>query len=122
MQVHKPSILVVAPPSRLRDSLQAMLKAFVGDGYVVKTVEASLLATKGEALAPALMFLDADVIPDKDCYEDAWPQTPVVVLASNSQQRQASVARCAHAVLMKGFNSAELSEVLTRILPPEANI
>ena len=111
----EPSILVIAQPGHLRDSLQVLLASLSGGRPVV--VAGGVLVEK-----PGTMNSHPDLVlvvlePGSPGAEDSevaakikthWPQTRLVVLVDTERQRQSMIAAGADRVLFKGFLAAQL--------------
>jgi DNA-binding NarL/FixJ family response regulator len=109
-----PSILLVAQPGHLRDSLQVLLTALSGGRQVVLAngwgETASAVNSQPDL---ALVVLEpgsqgseegADVAQIKS----TWPQTRVVVLVDTEKQRQAIAFAGADRVWFKGALAAQM--------------
>lgn len=115
------SVLVVAGPSALRDSLVALLKSIA----LVATVQQAEDAASGlrmvEISHPALVLLDAG-LPDGEAWsllrqvQARWPLTQCVVLTDTAQLRRRAEAAGASRALLKGFPAAKLSLMLEQLL------
>ena len=122
MKLRNQPVLIVAPPGRLRDSLQAMVRAVP---QIADTMQADdgLAALQMLAERPlALVLLDAD-LPGEEAWtvwpqiKARWPQTRVIILANNDGQRQVAGKCDADAVLTKGFTVTALRETVATLLP-----
>jgi DNA-binding NarL/FixJ family response regulator len=115
------AVLIAAPPGRLRDALQAMVRA-------VPRVAAAWLADDGPSAlraiadrAPALVLLDAELGDDEAWrvlghVRAKWPRMPCLLLVGNSQQRQIASRLGADAVLLKGFAATTLAGMMHGLL------
>jgi len=122
MKLRSQPVLIVSPPGRLRDVLQAMVRAVP---QIADTVQADDGPAALQMLAErplALVLLDAD-LPDGEAWtlwpqiKARWPQTHVIILVNNNGQRQI-VGRCdADALLTKGFTVTALTETVASLLP-----
>jgi len=118
-----PSVLIVAPPGRLRDALQVMVRAVPQIGYTVQTDDAPAVLSAAEHY-PALVLLDTD-LPGHEAWtvlqqiKARWPQTRCIVLVNNGQQSQIANAHGADAVLVKGFMGVTLKETVAKLLYEE---
>jgi DNA-binding NarL/FixJ family response regulator len=114
-------VLIVAPPSRLRDGLQAMVRAMpqIEDTVQADNGPAALRMLTEHPLA--LVLLDAD-LPGEEAWtvlrqiKARWPQTRCLVLVSNDQPRQIANKYGADAVLVKGFTGTTLTETIAKLL------
>jgi DNA-binding NarL/FixJ family response regulator len=115
------TVLIAAPPGRLRDALLAMVRA-------VPQVECPWQADDGpstlQAIAdgsPALVLLDAE-LADEEAWRvlghmrARWPHIRCLILASNFQQRQIASRLGADAVLLKGFAATTLAGMMHGLL------
>jgi DNA-binding NarL/FixJ family response regulator len=113
--------LIVAPPGRLRDGLEAMVRA-------VPQIERTLRADDGPSTLrmiaecpPALVLLDR-VVPGERTWallgriKARWPQTACIVLVHTRQQRQTASEQGADAVLLEGFTLTTLAEITAKLL------
>jgi DNA-binding NarL/FixJ family response regulator len=121
MKLRSQPVLIVAPPGRLRDGLQAMVRAVP---QIADTVQADDGPTALQMLTEhplALVLLDAD-LPGEEAWtvlpqiKARWPQTRCIVLINNDQQRQIANTHCADAVLVKGFPGTTLLETVAKLL------
>ena len=115
------SVLIVAPPGRLRDALQVMVRAVPQIGHTVQANDA-LAVLRAAERSPALVLLDAD-LPGNEAWtvlpqiKARWPQTRCIVLANNGQQRQMANAHGADAVLARGFTVTTLTATVASLYP-----
>ena len=115
------SVLVVAKPSPLRDSLATLL----GSIPVITAVQQADDAVSGlriiEVDRPALVLLDAGLPAGqawsllRQC-KARWPTTPCIVLTDTQQSRKRAEAAGANRALLKGFPAAKLSLMLEQLL------
>ena len=116
-----PSVLIVAPPGRLRDALRVMVRAVPQIGHTVQANDALAVLSAAEH-SPALILLDAD-LPGDEAWtvlpqiKARWPQTRCIVLANNGQQRQMANAHGADAVLARGFTVTTLTAAVASLYP-----
>jgi len=114
-----PSVLIVAPPGRLRDALQVLVRAVPQIGHTVQANDALAVLSAAE-LSPALVLLDAD-LPGNEAWtvlrqiKAQWPQTRCIVLANNGQQSQIANVHGADAVLAKGFTVTTLTAIVAKL-------
>ena len=115
------SVMIVAPPNRLRDGLQALIKAVPQVGSRVQAQDSLSLQQVGANHQPSLVVLDAG-LPDDGAWtalrdiQACWPRTRCIVLADSDQQRRKASARGADAVLVRGFTGTMLSETIAEML------
>jgi DNA-binding NarL/FixJ family response regulator len=113
-------VLVVARPSRIRDSLQALLH-IVPQLKVAMATHSFLAVQMMAQYNPALILLDVD-LPDDQVWDLlkqiqlTRPQTRCLFLVNSIQQQQAARAAGAHAALLKGFGTAELFTTIEKLL------
>jgi len=117
------TVLIVAPPGRLRDGLQALVRAAPQVKCAVWTADSpSTLRMIAEHL-PVLVLLDAD-LPDEEAWtvlgqiKARWPQIPCIALVHNGVQNQMANALSADAVLVKGFSAQTLARTMEDLLSP----
>jgi DNA-binding NarL/FixJ family response regulator len=114
-------VLIVAPPSRLRDALQAMIRAVPQVAYTVQADDGQAALRILAEHPLALVLLDAD-LPGDEAWtvlpqiKARWPQTRCIVLVNNDQQRQVANMHGADVVLVKGFTGAILTETVAKLL------
>jgi two-component system, NarL family, response regulator DevR len=115
------SVLVVAKPSPLRDSLAALLRSIPLITVVQQAHDASFALRMIEADRPALVLLDA-ALPAGQAWsllrqiKSRWPAIPCIVLTDTQQSRRRAEAAGAYRALLKGFPAAKLSLVLEQLL------
>ena len=118
-----PSVLIVAPPGRLRDGLRVLLRAVPQIGHTVQADDA-LAVLRAVEHSPALVLLDAD-LPGEEAWtvlrqiKAQWPQTRCIVLVNNGQQSQIAHVHGADTVLAKGFTVTTLTAIVANLLPPD---
>lgn len=124
MMQRNPSALIVAPPSRWREGLEAIVRA-------IPQIEGVDWADDGPSALrmiaehpPGLVLLDADLPGDEARtvlrqVKAGWPQTRCIVLVNNGQQRQVVNTDGADAVLVKGFLATKLAETIAKLLPSD---
>ncbi len=116
------SVMIVAPPNRLRDGLQALIKALPQVGSRVQAQDSLSPQQVSTNHQPALVVLDAG-LPDDGAWtalrdiKARWPRTRCIVLADSDQQRRKAAARGADAVLVRGFTGTTLMETISKMLP-----
>jgi len=117
------TVLVIARQSRLRDGLQAVLRAapWVDDVVCAEGQTAVTLLGFPEMPMPALTILDIEALRDATLRE--WPgwctragQTQLIVLVGTAQQRPQADALGAEAILLKGFSTETLYQTMERLL------
>ena len=122
MKLRSQPVLIVAPPGRLRDGLQAIVRA-------VPQIAETLQADDGPAALRlltehplALVVLDA-ALPGGEAWtlwpqiKSRWPQTRVIILTNEDGQRQIAGKCDADALLTKGFTVTALTETVATLLP-----
>ena len=126
MKPRSQPVLIVAPPGRLRDGLQAMLRAVP---QIAGTVQADDGPAALQMLAEhplALVLLDADLLGEEawslgQQIKARWAQTRVIILINDNGQWPVA-SRCdADAVLAKGFTVTALAETVANLLPSESS-
>ena len=115
------TVLIVAPPGRLRDGLQALVRGAPQIKCAVWTADGpSTLRMIAEHL-PGLVLLDTD-LPNKEAWtvlghiKARWPQIPCIALVNNGVQNQMANALSADAVLIKGFSAQTLAKTMEDLL------
>ncbi len=122
MKLKSQPVLIVAPPGRLRDGLQAMMRAVpqIADTAQADDGPAALQMLAEHPLA--LVLLDAD-LPGGEAWtlgrqiKARWPQTRVIILVNNDGPCQVAGGCDADAVLTKGFTVTALTETVAALLP-----
>jgi DNA-binding NarL/FixJ family response regulator len=115
------SVLVVAQPSPLRDSLAALLRSIPSITAVQQADDAASALRIVEAGIPALLLLDAG-LPAGQAWsllrqvKSRWPATPCIVLTDTQHSRRRAEAAGANRALLKGFPAAKLSLMLEQLL------
>lgn len=115
------SVLVVAQPSPLRDSLTTLLLTLPLISTVRHAGDAATALQLIDTLQPVVVVLDAS-LPGGD----AWTllrrikghrlTTTCLVLTDTTRVRRRAKAAGAHEVLLKGFPAAKLSVVLEQLI------
>ncbi len=111
------SILIIAPPSRFSDGLQAVVQT-------LPKVECNIRAQASEMSqksAPAVIILDASypICEEKVFFEDIhcqFPQAKTIILVNTAAQVQ-TFTTLADKVLLKGFSTAVLHKAITDLCP-----
>jgi DNA-binding NarL/FixJ family response regulator len=113
--IQEPTILVIAQPGHLRDSLQVLLAALSGGRPVVAAD--GVLVEKSSAMKsyPDLVLVvlepgspgteDREVVAQ---IKNHWPQTRLVVLVDTERQRQSMIVAGADRALFKGILAAQM--------------
>lgn len=115
------SVLVVAKPSPLRDSLAALLRSIPSITAVQQAGDAASGLHMVEMDLPALVLIDAG-LPAGQAWsllrqiKSYWPATACIVLTDTQQSRKRAEAAGANRALLKGFPAASLSLVLEQLL------
>lgn len=115
------SVLVVAKPSPLRDSLAALLRSIPSITVIQQADDAASALRMIEVDRPVLVLLDAG-LPAGQAWsllrqiKSRWPMTPCIVLTDTQQSRRRAEAAGANRALLKGFPAAKLSLMLEQLL------
>jgi DNA-binding NarL/FixJ family response regulator len=115
------SVLVVAKPSPLRDSLVALLRSIPSITVIQQADDAASALRIIEVDGPVLVLLDAG-LPAGQAWsllrqvKSRWPTTPCIVLTDTQQSRRRAEAAGANRALLKGFPAAKLSLMLEQLL------
>lgn len=111
----EPSILIIAQPGYLRDSLQVLLAALPGDHPVVVARDGLVQTLSAMSSHPVLLLvvlepsspgLEVNAVVAQ--IKAHWPQTRLVVLVDTEQQRQAATLAGADRVWFKGTLAAQM--------------
>ena len=117
---HAPA-LIVATPGRFRDSLRALLVAAPHIEAVDQADDAPSALKVVTARHPALVLLDTS-LPGNQVWtalrqiKAERPETRCIILADNTRWQQEGSNSGADAVLLKGFPTAELFQIVERLL------
>ena len=110
-------VLVVTPPGRWRDGLQAVVRASHLVGVVDEADDTQSALAMIAAHPPALVLLDTD-LPDGRCREilmqirNKWPHVLIVLLVNNSRERSAAVRAGADAALVRDITTSTFGQLL----------
>lgn len=117
------SVLLVSPPSRLRDGLRAILRALPQLGAITAVDHPRAAHAYLQHNLPGLVLLDA-AFPDEESVaalqnflRRAMPEVGLIVLAENGRQMAQAQHAQADWVLLKGFTVPALQEALQSLLP-----
>ena len=113
----KLQVLIVTPPGRWRDGLQAVVRASPQVGKVDEAddTQAALAMIAGHP--PALILLDTDLL-DGQCREilmqvrNRWPQIWSVALVDSSRERAPVLKAGADAALVRNITTATFGQLL----------
>jgi DNA-binding NarL/FixJ family response regulator len=113
-------VLVVAPPSRFRDSLQAIVRALLALNHsrVVQATDASSVLGLPIDRAPALVLLDL-AMPANDptallkSIKGQWSGTRCIAVVKDATDGHAAMHNGADAVLTRGYTFGALAEALS---------
>ncbi len=115
-------VLVAARPSRMRDSLDFLLKSVFGINNIVHADDSPAALRLVSEHRPALLLLDTNLpgegfaIVLHQIKSDGSQSHHCLVLADDDQRQQQALAAGADAALVKGFSTAELFEIIDRLL------
>lgn len=115
------SVLVVASPGPLGDSLAALLRSIPCITRVRQADDAASALRLVQADKPALLVLDAGLSAGQAWallrqVRSSWPAMPCIVLTDTQQSRRRAEAAGASRALLKGFPAAKLSRMLEQLL------
>jgi DNA-binding NarL/FixJ family response regulator len=124
MKIGTQPVLIVAPPGRLRDGLQAMLRAVPQIAETMQADDGPVALQMLTEHPVALVLLAADLLGEEAWtlwphIKARWPQTRVIILGNNDRPRQVAGWCGADAVLAKGFTVAALTETVATLLPAD---
>lgn len=113
------SVLIVARPDRMRDSLEILLKLMPQIEIVGRADNGDMALKLVDRHHPMLMILDTNLPEDQNWtvlkqVKMAFPQILCLVLVAVSDQRQAAEVAGADKTLLKGFR---ITEFFTAIEP-----
>jgi DNA-binding NarL/FixJ family response regulator len=116
------SVLIIAPPGRLRDSLRVLLRASGRIARVEEADDARLGLQRIAERRPGLVLLDADLGEDDargvvQQIKTQQPRLPCLILVHNLDQEPRAQAAGANAVLQAGFATETFFSTIERILP-----
>jgi DNA-binding NarL/FixJ family response regulator len=115
-------VLVVAPPGRLRDGLQAMLRSIPCVRSVERADDGPSALSRMEQHAPDVVLLDEN-LADEEAWTVSrqirarWPHVRCLVLTISGWHQQQTHAEDADAVLVKGFTTERLGAAISRLAP-----
>jgi DNA-binding NarL/FixJ family response regulator len=116
------SALIVAAPSRKRNSLRTLLRA-VPQITIIDLVDdvSSVLESNGDH-SPDLLVLDLSLSVNGiwtmlEQIRAEWPQTRCIVLVETIQQRQMAQEANVDGVLFNGFSTDKFFALVERLLP-----
>jgi DNA-binding NarL/FixJ family response regulator len=112
----KESLLIVAAPGRLRDSLEALLKT-LSWLHIVKPVDNKFSALEMMTQhQPKLVLLDNETWNLLKSIKTLYPQVHCLALVNGLQQQQAAKSAGADLTLLKGFVASELFTAIEKLL------
>lgn len=112
----KESLLIVAAPGRLRDSLEALLKT-LSWLHIVEPVDNKLSALEMMSQhQPKLVLLDNEAWNLLKSIKTLAPQVYCLALVNDLQQQQAAKNAGADLTLLKGFVASELFTAVEKLL------
>ena len=112
----KESLLIVAAPGRLRDSLEALLKT-LSWLHIVEPVDDKLSALERMSqYQPKLVLLDNETWNLLRSIKTLYPQVHCLALVNGLQQQQAAKSAGADITLLKGFVASELFAAIEKLL------
>lgn len=121
------SALIVAKPSRIRDSLRALLRATPSVNVITQVDDGSSALEMIMAHHPTLMLLGSN-LPDDELKtvlkqtKATQPQTRCIVLAATSQQEWIARNFGADSVLFAGFPAAAFFTTIEQLLSEQNGI
>lgn len=121
------SALIVAKPSRIRDSLRALLRAMPSVKIIRQVDDGSTALEMVMAHHPTLMLLGSN-LPDDELKtlltqtKTIQPHTRCIVLAATSHQQWIARNFGADSVLFAGFPAAAFFTTIEQLLAEQPNI
>lgn len=113
------SVLVIAPPGRLRDSLIVLLRAHNGLALAGQADNCAEGLQFVRQLRPTLVLLDAR-LPEKQTWRTLCllklKRCHPIALVRTAEQARAARQMGAEAVLSDGFTAGEISETIQTVL------
>lgn len=112
------SVLVIARPGQLRDSLLVLLNAIPRIGRVEQADDVASALAMSRELRPALVLVDFDRPGGETSsrIKTAWPQARYVVLVDSEQACYDAESAGADAVLVKGVLASKLLAAIEDLL------
>ncbi len=115
------SVLILAPPGRLRDSLGALLNSVTQIQQVNSADDGDEALVLFNGFSPNLVIIDANLTPDRlpdtlAYIKTCWPRARYVILADDVRQQQTAMAAGADSVLLKGYSTIQLFAAIERLL------
>ena len=117
----KRSVLVIARPSPLRDSLTTLLTTMPRVATVRHADDAAAAYHLADVLRPSIVVLDAG-LPGGDAWtllrniKSRWPHIVCVMLTDTTVSRKRAEAAGATCAILKGYPAAKLSRILEQLL------
>ena len=112
----KESLLIVAAPGRLRDSLEALLKT-LSWLHIIEPVDNKFSALEMMTqYQPKLVLLDNEGWNLLKSIKTLYPQVHCLALVNGLQQQQAAKSAGADLTLLKGFVASELFTAIEKLL------
>ena len=112
----KESLLIVAAPGRLRDSLEALLKT-LSWLHIVEPADNKLSALERmNQYQPKLILLDNETWSLLNSIKTLYPQVHCLALVNGLQQQRAAKSAGADITLLKGFVASELFAAIEKLL------
>ena len=113
--------LVITRPGHLRNGLRSLLRTVPQIEIIAEAHDPSVLLKMREEIRPELIFIDASILDEANWMaitklKAEWPQTRVLVLTENDQQRRTAQGAGADFMLPKGFPAAQLVNLIENSL------
>lgn len=114
-------ILIVAPPSRLRAGLHAIVRDVTQAENVEQVDQAPVVLQILQQHPQTLVILDID-LPNNgavtllDQIKSRWPHVCCVLLVNHFKDRTCACGTAADAVLVKGFSTTAFMETIDKLL------
>lgn len=123
--IEKKSALIIAPAGRMRDSLRALLKSLPYLTTEVHNGDIEAVERYIENHKPHLILLDATLNSPTlesllEISRSYWPHTHCIVLAHNVQEQWSARVAGADHVLLTGFSTTTLFNLIDSLLLTEA--
>lgn len=126
MELPSGSLLIVAKPGSLRDSMRALLTTLPRIKIVDETENTLTALDLVSYHRPDLVLIDSN-FPEEDVWMLLWqirkrsPRTRRLILANTVQEKQEIEAPSAEAIFLKGAPIAEFVAHIERLLAPNPN-
>lgn len=120
-QVPTAPVLIVAPPSRLRAGLQAIVRDVTQAENIDQVDQAPVVLQILREHPQTLVIIDID-LPNNGAVallkqiKSRWPDIRCVLLVNHFRDRACACGASAEAVLVKGFSTTVFMETIEKLL------